>query len=181
MPYVWLTHPDAAPEQSGAASPSAPIAVARLWPHRSLTAEGFVAFFAISAALVAVPVIAVLGSPVVWAVLPFILIVFGGMWIALRRNGHEAAATEERLTLWEDRVVLTHRDPRRAAREWTCHPHWVRLALHPTGGPVPAYLTLTGSGRTVEIGAFLSEEERRRLHRELMPLVGRGLTGGTRP
>jgi uncharacterized membrane protein len=32
---------------------------------------------------------------------------------------------------------------------------------------VPFYVTLTGNGRTVEIGAFLSEEERKDLFNEL--------------
>jgi uncharacterized membrane protein len=32
---------------------------------------------------------------------------------------------------------------------------------------VPYYVTLNGNGRRVEIGAFLSEDERRALHGEL--------------
>ena len=39
--------------------------------------------------------------------------------------------------------------------------------MHQQGGPVPWYVTLTGNGRTVEIGAFLSEYERRVLYGEL--------------
>ena len=39
--------------------------------------------------------------------------------------------------------------------------------MHETGGPVPHYVTLSGNGREVEIGAFLSEEERVELFSEL--------------
>jgi uncharacterized membrane protein len=39
--------------------------------------------------------------------------------------------------------------------------------MHERGGPVPNYVTLTGDGREVEIGAFLSEEERISLFDEL--------------
>jgi len=39
--------------------------------------------------------------------------------------------------------------------------------MHETGGPVPHYVTLSGNGREVEIGAFLSEDERVELFSEL--------------
>ncbi len=54
---------------------------------------------------------------------------------------------------------MTRHEPLGRPRESEANPHWVRTTLHETGGPVPKYLTLTGTGRTVEIGAFLSEEE----------------------
>lgn len=40
--------------------------------------------------------------------------------------------------------------------------------LHVKDGPVPNYVTLKGNSREVEIGAFLSEEERKQLHRDLL-------------
>ncbi len=49
----------------------------------------------------------------------------------------------------------------------SANPHWVKPKLHPTGGPVPHYLTLTGGPRVVELGAFLTEDERKILHGEL--------------
>jgi uncharacterized membrane protein len=39
--------------------------------------------------------------------------------------------------------------------------------LHKKGGPVPEYITLAGGPREVELGAFLSEEERVTLAPEL--------------
>ena len=39
--------------------------------------------------------------------------------------------------------------------------------MHETDGPVPHYVTLKGMGREVEIGAFLSEEERITLYDDL--------------
>lgn len=43
----------------------------------------------------------------------------------------------------------------------------MRLTLHATGGPVPQYLTLKGEGREVELGAFLTEAERKLLAAEI--------------
>ena len=52
-------------------------------------------------------------------------------------------------------------------QDWQANPYWVRVTLHVTGGPVPNYLTLKGDGREVELGAFLSEDERIRLRDDL--------------
>jgi uncharacterized membrane protein len=43
--------------------------------------------------------------------------------------------------------------------------------MHEAGGPVEHYLTLKGAGREVEIGAFLSEDERKALHGELADAI----------
>jgi uncharacterized membrane protein len=39
--------------------------------------------------------------------------------------------------------------------------------LYGTEGPLPNYVTLSGNGREVEIGSFLSEDERKSLFKEL--------------
>ncbi len=153
MPYTWhpLTpNPDAA---------TVPFAQLRAWPHRSLPPEGFVWFIGATAVLLAIPLLAVFGSPVVWALLPFLLAALGAIWFAITRNNRDRAITED-LRIYPDRITLERRGPRGAYAAWEANPHWVQVTLHATGGPVPDYLTLRGNGREVELGAFLSEEER---------------------
>ncbi len=150
MPYAW--HPNTT-------EPGAPFAHLRAWPHRSLPPEGFVWFIGATAVLLALPLLAVFGSPVVWALLPFLLAALGAIWFALRRNNRDRAIVED-LHLYQDRVTLERRGPRGAYATWEANPHWVQLTLHATGGPVPDYLTLKAGGREVELGAFLTEEER---------------------
>ena len=171
MPYEWVKH-DAVPDRSGAAgvSEGPPFAELLLWPHRSLPVEGFVAFIAATALLIALPLLTVLGSPVLWVLLPFVAGALAAVWWALRLS-YRSGEVREELRLWPDRLTLVRRDPRRPARRWEANPHWVRTGLHAEGGPVPHYLTLTGAGRTVEIGAFLSEEERVALRGELDGLL----------
>lgn len=159
MPYEWT---DPQPLNEG----RRPVARLRLWPHRSLPRRGFAAFFGTSAALAALPMLTVLGSPILWGLLPFVILTFGALWFALQAS-YRTAEVEEELHLWPDRVMLTRRDRRQPPKVWEANPHWIRTALHETGGPVPNYLTLTGSGRTVEIGSFLSEEERLDLKPEI--------------
>lgn len=171
MPREWVTRQQGAPERSGAfvfAEGDPPAARLRLWPHRSLTAEGFVWFVGLTAGALALPLLAVLGSPVMWGLLPFAVLTVAGIWWAIRRNAGDAALTEE-LTLWRDRIELVRTEARGGRRrDWTADPYWVRVELHETGGPVEKYLTLKGGGREVELGAFLSPEERSALRGELL-------------
>ncbi|MFE3837775.1 DUF2244 domain-containing protein [Pseudogemmobacter sonorensis] len=152
MPYHW--HPEENGERLD------------LWPHRALTRRGFVWFIGLTAGLIALPLLAVLGSPVLWGLLPFPLLALCAIWLALRRNGRDREIME-RLTLSPERIELVRRDPGGRRRAWQANPYWIRVTLHPTGGPVPDYLTLSGGPREVEIGAFLSEEERGQLAGEL--------------
>lgn len=166
MPYQW-TEP-----RPVAGDAVCPVAQLRLWPHRSLPRGGFVGFFGATAALASLPLLMVLGSPALWGLLPFLLVTLGALWFAFRAT-YRTGEIREELRLWPDRVLLTRLDPHGRSRSWEANPHWIRAALHETGGPVPNYLTLSGAGRTVEIGAFLSEEERLSLWDELPRALGR--------
>jgi uncharacterized membrane protein len=157
MPYEWL--PPEGTEQR-----------LHLWPHRSLTQRGFVWFIGLTAALIAVPLMGILGSPVLWALLPFLLVTIWAIWFALRKNGRDRDIVEE-LRLSRGRITLVRHGPKGRRQDWEANPYWLRVTLHQTGGPVPNYLTLKGEGREVELGAFLSEEERIALHRELLSRV----------
>lgn len=159
MPYEWLP-PEGRTDRL------------HLWPHRSLTQRGFVGFVGLTAALIAVPLVASLGSPVLWALLPFLIGTIWAIWFALRKNGRDRDIVEE-LTLSSDRITLVRHGPKGRRQDWEANPYWLRITLHQTGGPVPNYLTLKGEGREVELGAFLAEEERIALRDELQEHIAR--------
>jgi uncharacterized membrane protein len=138
----------------------------RLWQHRSMDATGFVTFIGLTSALIALPVIMLIGTPVLWGLLPFVVAAVGAIWWALQRNARDRQILEE-LHLTNEKVILTRQGPRGRVQEWQANPHWVRVTTHATRGPVPHYVTLKGNGREVEIGTFLSEQERRNLGDEL--------------
>ena len=154
MPYRWTPATPDTPEKL------------TLWPHRSLPRRGFVWFIGLTAAFLAVPLVARLGSASLWVLLPFLLVALGAIWFALEKSYRDGEVVEE-LTLTHDRLTLTHRRRGRVAKDWEGNPYWVRPILYREGGPVPNYLTLKGSGREVELGAFLSEDERVALKSEL--------------
>ena len=157
MPYQWLPPANAN---------SGPETHLHLWPHRSLPRTGFVWFIGITVALAALPMLAITGSPALWAVLPFAAITIAGVWFALKRSYRDGQILED-LTLTPTLVTLTRHGPQGRRQDWQANPHWVRVVLHPTAGPVPNYLTLQGGPREVELGAFLSEEERIALRAEV--------------
>jgi uncharacterized membrane protein len=130
-----------------------------LTPHKSLTPEGFVWFIGATAALIVIPLLSILGNPVFWFLLPFILGALWAIWAALKRSWRDREIYEQVL-VWDDLIRLERHDPRRPSRNWEANPYWVRVALHPRGGPVPQYLTLQGGDREVELGAFLTPPER---------------------
>ena len=153
MPHQWLP-------------PTGESTTLHLWPYRSLPRRGMVWFIGGTAALIALPLIAVLGSPVLWGLLPFLVLAIAGLWFALQRSYKDGEILED-LTLTPTKVSLTRHGPCGKHQSWEANPHWVRVDLHPTAGPVPNYITLKGGPREVELGTFLSEDERLTLAAEL--------------
>ncbi len=160
MPYEWLPPSDARGQRL------------HLWPHRSLPRRGFVIFVGATAALLSLPLIAVLGTPVLWALLPFLAAALAALWWAIHRSWRDGEIVED-LTLTPERTRLIRHGPRGRRQEWEANTHWVRAVLHPSAGPVPNYITLQGGPREVELGAFLSEDERLALHAELQAALAR--------
>lgn len=170
MPYHWHEHETGAPADTAGASVSqgrGPASKLLVWPHQSLSPQGFVWFIGITAGMFCFPLVAVLGTFALWGVLPFILLVLWGVWYGIQQNA-AALRYHEELVLTDDRIAITRHQPRGAAPlSWEANPYWVEVALHPKGGPVENYITLRGSNRIVELGAFLSPEERLSLHDDL--------------
>ena len=137
-----------------------------LWPYRSLGRRGFVGFVGLTAAFIALPLVALIGTAVLWGLLPFLALTVWGLWAALQRSFRDAEIIED-LVIGPDQVHLTRHGPRGQRQDWQANRHWLRIERHATGGPVPQYLTLHGGMRVVEIGAFLTPEERLALEREL--------------
>jgi len=163
MPYRWTE------ESTETGQPAWHLT---LWPHRSLPPEGFAVFVGITFILLLVPLFAVLGSPILWGLLPFAMGTLALTWILLRRNYADAALQED-LSLARDEIALVRHNPRGPDQSWQANPYWVRVELHADGGPVENYITLAGAGRQVEIGAFLSPDERKLLYSDLTHRLAR--------
>lgn len=157
MPHEWLP-------------PSGDSRRLHLWPYRSLPRRGMVWFLGGTALCIALPLLGLIGTPVLWGLLPFLLATIAAIWWALEKSFRDAEIVEE-MEFTPTLVTLVRHGPRGMRQDWQDNPHWVRLTLHATGGPVPQYLTMKGEGREVELGAFLTEAERRRLAAEITEVL----------
>lgn len=170
MPTYWTISPLAPGNTPGAfALANADGAEYRLalTPNLSMGPVGFARVILISATFLALPLLGVLGTPVLWGLLPFAGLVLWGLWYALQRNSTERQMLREDLRLTRDRIEITRTNPRKPVQTWQANPYWVTLNLTDKGAQVENYLTLEGSGRVVELGAFLSPEERASLYDDL--------------
>jgi len=119
----------------------------------------------IAGAGLAIPVLPFLGGPVGWALAPFALGALALLWLFLKRNYRDGRLTEE-LSLWPDLLMVTRREPSGKVLHWRANPYWVRLEVHETH-TVEHYITLSAKGETIELGSFLSPEERLELAEEV--------------
>ncbi|WP_417257656.1 DUF2244 domain-containing protein [Celeribacter sp.] len=201
MPYLWTPahhaplppippaqdHSDSAAQggQGGTQTDRGePILRLEIWPHRSLPSKGFAAAIWLMFVAGLVPVVPFIGTTAFWVLLLCMLSVLAALWIALRKSDRDLL--REELLIWHDRITLTHWTSKGARFDWVANPYWVKLTLTPNG-KVEQYLTLKGGGpisydtettpseatREVELGAFLSPEERQTLRGDLELVLGR--------
>ena len=172
MPYRWSSDPThiAAPETSAAD----PMLRLDLWPHRSLSNKGFEWTIWLMFVGAMIPLLSFIGSSAFWVLLAFALMALAALWFGLRRSDRDRL--REEMLIWSDRVELTHCPANGGIKTWQANPYWIKLTQHDEVRGIEAYLTLRGGAadqdREVELGAFLSPEERKTLCGELSTLLG---------
>lgn len=133
-----------------------------LTPHRSLSHRGFtilMLFFA-GVSVAAGTGFLLIGA---WPVFGFFGLDIALLYWAFRRN-YQDGMLREQVHITDTTLVVRKTFPRKAPEEWQFIPYWVRVELVEnealeTCGP----LFLTSHGSKLEIGAFLSPDERRDL------------------
>jgi uncharacterized membrane protein len=141
-----------------------------LLPNCSLTPGGALFFFA-GIATVSLTVAGFFVLSGFWPVLPFAGLELALLGWALGSSLKRRHYTQS-IEIDAAQVVVETRGP--GGVERTEYPrHWASVKLTNPPGWYPARLLLGSHGRMTEIGAFLTEEERRRLYDRLKVLVGR--------
>jgi uncharacterized membrane protein len=142
-----------------------------LVPHCSLTVRGGLVFFG----SVCAPTFVVAGVTAwhgFWPVLPFAGLEMGLLAWALKTTFDRRRETET-ITVSDDavRVESVHHYRR---SEVVFSRHWSQVKLRrPISRLHPCRLTIESKGRELEVGRFLTEEERHGLAIRLQRLVGR--------
>ncbi len=160
-----------------------------LRPNSSLTPRATAWFYG---SLAAVLLCVALGCAALgfWPVLPFagleLAVLYGAVtWVQRRSDAREYIRVDDASVVVE-KSYRTRRG-RMERRACAFQRPWMRIELRP-GNPAhwPTRLLFRSRGRSVEVGAFLTDAERRGLKDRLAELLagdGQGLTGplGSRP
>ncbi|HVO00568.1 MAG TPA: DUF2244 domain-containing protein [Candidatus Cybelea sp.] len=147
-----------------------PIFEALLYPRRSLGKRGYTILIAGTAAIVACygAVFLFLGY---WPVFGFL----GGEWALfwyLFSRHYRGDDRKERIRLYADHLLFERHDARGRQVVERLQPYWLNVILEREAEPDNA-LYLRSHGRQIQVGAFLSPQERRDLARELREVLTR--------
>lgn len=134
-----------------------PVYHVTLWPNRSLNAAGFrntMILVVVGMSVGTVPLIMATSNlwMLLFGIIPVVMLYFFFM-----RNYRDGRLTEE-LRIYPDVIAVERREPSGEILRWHANPYWVKVMIQET--PIESYLTLEGNQRTIELGAFLSPEER---------------------
>lgn len=163
----------AAPESDWAERSDLPVYRVVLWPHRSLSPRARRWVMVLVALGLTAPVVPYIATPIFWGLLPFEGAAFFALWLSFRRNDADARLSEM-LSIWPDEIRVERHEPSGRVLRWRADPYWVRVLIH-VGGRPENYLTLKGGGREIELGAFLSPEERTRLAGDVEQAIQKAL------
>ncbi|SFZ85025.1 Uncharacterized membrane protein [Devosia enhydra] len=135
-----------------------PLFAAKLTPHNSLTGNGQRIVIAVMVVMASVPGM-VFFSMGAWPIVGFMGLDILAVWWALsaaRRNGR---AFEE-VTLWRHQLDILKVDGKGQRRSFSFNPLAVRLVIDRDINERTRALHLRGADQTLEIGAFLAENEK---------------------
>lgn len=145
-----------------------------LHPHRSLSPRGFLVLMA-ALSLIALSVGLRFFFVGAWPVMAFMGLDVLAVYIAFKVNYRQGRLFET-VQLTDERLTVRRVSPDGDAREWSFMPSWVRVRMDdPPRTDSP--LTLSSHGRALEIGAFLTPEERLEFAHALSDAIRRQQAG----
>ena len=135
-----------------------PVLDLKIWPHRSCSKHNFRIVFGFVALGLIAPPILFLNLNMTIHILPFSIAALILFYFFCEKNFLDAKLTET-LKIFPGNIVLHRSEPSGRVKTWTANPFWTRVNLY-ENGPVEKYLTLKEKGIEVELGAFLTPQER---------------------
>ena len=144
----------------------APFINIRLVPNRSLNSNGTKVVFAVIACGFLLPIIPFIGSPIGTT-----LTIFSGLtfylFLTLLQKNFQQGSTFEEILISKRKIKVVHQEKNKEQLTWECNPYWTKVHLDINNPRLKNYLTLAGKGKRIELGAFLSPEERLELRDEI--------------
>lgn len=146
-----------------------------LRPHRSATWQENLWLVA-CVAFMAVPIAIAWAVVGFWPILPLCGLELALLTLGLYVVNHSLLA-QEVVTIDDDRIVI-EAGRRKVERRFDLGRHWAQVLLQPARRRAhPSRLIVRSHGRAVELGRFLTDDERGELADDLRALLGRPVTG----
>ena len=137
----------------------APFVNIRLVPNRSLDSNGTKVVFCVIACGFLLPIIPFIGSPIGTT-----LTIFSGLtfylFLTLLQKNFQQGSTFEEILISKRKIKVVHQEKNKEQLTWECNPYWTKVHLDINNPRLKNYLTLVGAGKRIELGAFLSPDER---------------------
>ena len=134
----------------------------RLFPNRSLDKHGTKVVFGIIACGFLLPIIPFIGSPIGTT-----LTIFSGLtfylFLTFLQKSFQQGSTFEEILISKNKIIVVHKEKNKEYKTWEGNPYWTRVNVDIDNPKLKNYLTLAGKGRHIEVGAFLSPNERMEL------------------
>ena len=138
---------------------SAPLLTLTLWPNRSMEKKTFYSMMLVLSGAMMIPVIPFVGTKILLLVLPFSLITLSLLFLSVMMN-YRAGRLHESITIWPNLIEVKRYEVNGTDKKWCANPYWTKVKLYKESQKVKNYLTLSGSGREIELGSFLAPNER---------------------
>ena len=135
----------------------APVLDLVLYPHRSLTPQGFLILMA-SIAGISFTIGLIFFLAGAWPIVGFLGLDVAVIYLAFRLN-YRAARAYETIRLTDAELEVVKIDARGRRRRYVLPATWLRVELEDRPRRT-SRLTLRSRGKALEIGAFLGEEEK---------------------
>ena len=131
----------------------------RMFPTRSLDTHGTKVVSGIIACGFLLPIIPFIGSPI-----GITLTIFSGLtfylFLALLQRNFQEGQTFEEILISKRKIIVVHKEKNKEQKTWEGNPYWTKVDVDIHNAKLKNYLTLAGKGRHIELGAFLSPDER---------------------
>ncbi len=137
-----------------------------LWPNRSFRVNNVKFLLGITFLGLLVPVVPFIGSAMGTVLLVFSMItltLFGSLFI----KSYSPETIKEVVQIGPREISITQFRANGKKNFWKANNYWVKVKLYPNGQIVENYLTLIGNNREVELGAYLSPNERVQVHQKI--------------
>ena len=137
-----------------------------LWPNRSLSKKSFLGLMVVLFFGMMIPIIPFIGTKTILLILPFSFTTLLTLLISILLN-YQAGKLYESIKIWPNLIEVKRYEKDGTSKEWRANPYWTRVNLYEENQKVQNYLTLSGSGKEIEVGSFLAPTERLEIKKKI--------------